>query len=163
MELLDVLTELAQSGQLGPVSNGAAWDTVTAALGEPFEVGVGKRRSWPRLFAHGDLELSICRCQKIILQTWRDVIELPVGLVGREAFPGNLKYADVIESLDRAGCAWQPYTPLTFDNQCAVQATSSGVVFVFEVPEGEDPVLNVMGPPPHQHDCPAIAKTPATP
>ncbi|MER5473761.1 hypothetical protein ABZX90_43405 [Streptomyces sp. NPDC002935] len=88
------------------------------------------------------------------------VIELPVGLVGREAFPGNLKYADVIESLDRAGYAWQPYTPLTFDNQCAVQATSSGVVFVFEVPEGEDPVLNVMGPRPTSMTAPRSPRPP---
>ncbi|MFC8453082.1 hypothetical protein [Kitasatospora sp. NPDC057223] len=166
MELLDVLTELAQSGQLGPVSNGTAWDDVTAALGEPFEVVIGKRRSWPRLFAYGDLELSVCRCQKIILiclQTWRDVIDLPIGLVGRETFSSKIKYADVIESLDRTGCAWQPYTPLTFDNQCSVQATASGVVFVFEIPEGEDPVLNIAGPQPHQHDCPANTGNPATP
>ncbi|MFD7778864.1 hypothetical protein [Streptomyces sp. NPDC059753] len=167
MELLDVLTEFAQSGQLGPLSNGAAWDTVTAVLGEPFEVVIGKRHSWPRLFAYGDLELSVCRCQEIFLiclQTWRDGIDLPAGLVGREAFPGNLTYADVIESLDRAGCTWRPYTPLTFGNQCSVQAMSSGVVFVFEIPEGEDPVLNVVGPPPRQHDCPAVIETtPATP
>ncbi|MER6734625.1 hypothetical protein [Streptomyces puniciscabiei] len=51
MELLDILAELARSGQLGPVANGAAWDVVTEALGEPFELVVGKRRSWPRLFA----------------------------------------------------------------------------------------------------------------
>lgn len=166
MELLDVVTELASEGQLGPVSNGAAWNEVTAALGKPFEVVIGKRRSWPRLFAYGDLELSVCRCQKIILiclQTWRDVIDLPVGLVGREAIPGNLKYTDVIESLDRTGCAWQPYAPLTFASQRSVQATSSGVVLVFEIPEGEDPVLNVIGPPPHRHDCPANTGTPATP
>ncbi|WP_405691113.1 hypothetical protein [Streptomyces sp. NBC_00057] len=67
MELLDVLAELARSGNLGPVENGAAWDQVTAALGEPWEVVVGKRRSWLRLFAYGDLELSVCRCQKITL------------------------------------------------------------------------------------------------
>ena len=166
MELLDVLTELSRSGRLGPVSNGAAWDTVTAVLGEPLEVVVGKRRSWPHLFAYGDLELSVCRCQKIILiclQTWRDVVELPVGLVGRETFPGRITYSDVTESLDRAGCTWRPCTSLTFDNRCAVRATSSGVVFVFEIPDGEDPVLDVMGPPPHRHDCPAATGTPATP
>ncbi|MEW1914473.1 hypothetical protein AB0442_39845 [Kitasatospora sp. NPDC085895] len=166
MELLDVLTELARSGQVGPVANGANLKAVTEALGDPFEVVVGKRRSWPRLLAFGDLELSICRCQKIILiclQTWRDVVELPAGLVTEQTFPGHPKYADVIAALDHAGCAWQPYTPLTFDNQCAIQATSSGVVFVFEIHEGEDPILNIAGPQPHQHDCPAAAKTRATP
>ncbi|MGV9567726.1 hypothetical protein [Streptomyces sp. NPDC003480] len=83
MELLDVLAELARSGHLGPVENGAAWDQITAALGEPWEVTVGKRRSWPRLYAYGDLELTVCRCQKITLiclQTWRDVIDVPTGL-----------------------------------------------------------------------------------
>ncbi|MEU8466077.1 hypothetical protein [Streptomyces sp. NPDC029003] len=158
MELLDVLAELARSGKLGPVENGAVWGQVTAALGEPWEVVIGKRRSWPRLFAYGDLELSVCRCQKITLiclQTWRDVIGLPAGLVGRERFPGQPEYADVIASLDRVGCAWQPHTPLTFGNQRAIEATSSGVTFVFEIPDGEQPILNVAGPRPHQHACPA--------
>ncbi|MFF7994560.1 hypothetical protein ACFZDG_32860 [Kitasatospora xanthocidica] len=157
MELLDVLTELARSGQLGPIANGSAWDSVTEALGEPFDVVVGKRRSWPRLLAYGDLELSVCRCQKITLtclQTWRDVVELPTGLVGKQVFPGHPTYAEVAEALDRAGCAWQPYIPLTFDNQCAIQASPSGVVFVFEIPDGEDPILNVAGPQPHRHYCP---------
>ncbi|MFI5972806.1 hypothetical protein [Streptomyces sp. NPDC051452] len=47
----------------------------------------------------------------------------------------------MIEALGRVGCAWQPYTPLTFNSQRAIQATPSGVVFVFEVQEGEDPIL----------------------
>lgn len=162
MEALDVLTELARSGRLGPVANGAAWDTVTAALGEPWEVTIGERRSWPRLFAYGDLELSVCRCRKVILiclQTWRDHIGLPAALVGRETLLGKPSYADVIASLDRAGCAWQPRESLTFGDQCAVQATASGVVFVFEIPDGEDPILNVVGPPAHHHDCPALPAT----
>ncbi|MFD7915859.1 hypothetical protein ACFV30_34985 [Streptomyces sp. NPDC059752] len=166
MELLDVLTELARSGRLGPVSNGAPWGAVTAALGEPWEVTIGKRRSWPRLFAYDDLELGVCRCQQVILiclQTWRDVVHLPIGLVGREAFPGKPDYADVTGSLDRAGCAWKPYGPLTFGNQCSIQATPSGVLFVFDVPDGGDPVLNVVGPPPHPHDCPAITDRSGSP
>lgn len=166
MELLDVLTELARSGQVGPVANGAAWDTVTEALGEPFEVVVGKRRSWPRLFTYGDLELSVCRCQKVVLicfQTWRDVIEIPAGPAYTQRFPGHPKYADVIAALDHAGCAWRLYKPLTFGNQCAIEAASTGVVFVFEIPEGEDPILNIAGPQAHQHDCPAATKAQATP
>lgn len=154
MELIDVLTELARSGQVGPVANGAAWDAVTEALGEPFEVVVGK------------LELSVCRCRKVVLiclQTWRDVIELPAGPADRQTLPGHPRYADLIAALDRAGCAWRPYTPLTFGNQCAIEATSSGVVFVFEIPEGEDPILNVAGPQPHHHDCPGATEPHATP
>lgn len=154
MELCDVLTELAWSGRLGPIFSGAAWETVVEAFGEPWDVGVSNRRS--RLLAYGDLELSVCRCPRIMLicvQTWRDVVEFPVGLVGRQTFPGRPRYSEVIEALDRAGCAWQPYAPLTFDDQCAIQAAASGVVFVFEISEGEDPILNVVGPQPDEHDC----------
>ncbi|MFC1407505.1 MULTISPECIES: hypothetical protein [Streptacidiphilus] len=166
MELRDVLTERVRLGQLGPVANGAAWATVTQALGEPFEVAIGKRRSWPRLFAYGDLEISVCSCKKIImvcLQTWRDVVDLPVGLVGRETFPGQPTYAEVTEALDRAGCVWQLYEPLTFDTQCSIQVPSTGVNFTFEIPEGEDPLLNIVGLAPRHHDCPAFSRTQATP
>jgi hypothetical protein len=166
MELIDVLTELARSGRLGPVANGAPWGLVTEALGQPFEVVVGKRRSWPRLFTYGDLELSVCRCRTIILvclQTWRDTVELPVGLVEQQAFTGHPTHAEVTEALGRVGCAWRPYTPLTFGDQCAIQAIPSGVVFVFERPEGQDPILNVVGPQPHHHDCSAATRTSGMP
>ncbi|MEU3980607.1 hypothetical protein AB0F77_10925 [Streptomyces sp. NPDC026672] len=116
MELLDVLTELARSGRLGPVSNGAAWGAVTEALGAPFEMA--------------------------------DSVELPVGLVEKRAFIGHPR---------------QLYTPLTFDSQCAIQATPSGVVFVFEIPEGEDPILSVAGPRPHHHECPAATRSSVMP
>lgn len=161
MELLDVLTELARLGHLGPVATGAAWATVTEALGEPFEVVIGKRRSWPRLFAYGDLEISVCSCKKIILvclQTWRDVVDLPADLVGRGTFPGQPKYAEVTEALDRAGLPWQPCEPLAIDTQCSIQVPSSGVNFTFEIPEGEDPLLNIVSLPPRHHDCPAFSQ-----
>lgn len=81
MEILEVLTSMAKTGRLGPVFSGADWGDVTAALGEPWEIGtMGRNRKWPRLFAYGDLELSVCRCRKVSLicvQTWRDVVELP--------------------------------------------------------------------------------------
>ncbi|MBC3840618.1 hypothetical protein GXW82_11155 [Streptacidiphilus sp. 4-A2] len=166
MELLDVLTELARSGTLGPVANGATLDTVAQALGEPFEVVIGKRRSWPRLFAYGDLEINVCSCKKIILvclQTWRDVVDLPAGLLGRETFPGQPKYADVTEGLDRAGLLWQPCEPLTFGTQRSIQVPSSSVNFTFEIPEGEDPLLNIVSIPPCPHDCPASSQIQATP
>lgn len=69
---------------------------------------VAKHRSWPRLFAYDDLELSVCRCQKIFLiclQTRRDTVVLPEGLLEKRAFTGHPKYAEVIEALGRAGCA----------------------------------------------------------
>ncbi|MGW2086240.1 hypothetical protein [Streptomyces sp. NPDC001880] len=35
MEVLDVLTDMAKTGRLGPVFSGADWNDVTAALGGP--------------------------------------------------------------------------------------------------------------------------------
>lgn len=89
MEILDVLADMAKTGRLGPVSSGADWNDVTAALGEPWDIGtMSRNRTWPRLFAYGDLELSVCRCRKVSLicvQTWRDVVELPRRLSGGRA------------------------------------------------------------------------------
>lgn len=155
MNLLDVLTDLARSGRLGPAGNGASWTVVREAFGEPFDVGITK--SWPRLIAYGDLELSVCSCRTVILvclQTWRDVVEVPVGVAEVRTFPGRVPYDDLVAALDRAGCAWQRYAPLTLDGQCAVRAADSGVEFVFEILPGEEPFLNVVGTRPFPHDCP---------
>ncbi|MFB6577331.1 hypothetical protein ACFCYC_07755 [Streptomyces sp. NPDC056402] len=87
---------------------------VTAALGEPSEVTVEEPRSWPRPFAYDRLGLSVCRCQEVILiclQTWRDVVRLPAGRVGREASPGEPGHADVPESLARAVAPGSPTNP----------------------------------------------------
>ncbi|MFR9795888.1 hypothetical protein ACL02U_08285 [Streptomyces sp. MS06] len=35
MEILDVLTSMAETSRLGPVFSGADWNDMTAALGEP--------------------------------------------------------------------------------------------------------------------------------
>lgn len=43
MEILDVLTSMAKTGRLGPVFSGADWDEVTAALGEPWDIGTVSR------------------------------------------------------------------------------------------------------------------------
>lgn len=66
VEILDVLTNMAKTGRLGPVFSGAEWSDVTAALGEPWDIAtMSRNREWPRLFAYGDLELSVCRCRKV--------------------------------------------------------------------------------------------------
>ncbi|GAA3281093.1 hypothetical protein [Streptomyces lavendulae] len=161
MEILDVLTSMAKTGRLGPVFSGADWNDVTAALGKPWEIGtMSRNRRWPRLFTYGDLELSVYRCRKVSLicvQTWRDVVELPPSVVrgGTGAFPAGLKHADVVSALDRADCSWEPHAPLTFGNQCSLTAIASGANFTFEIPEGEEPVLNVMGLPGDGHGCSA--------
>ncbi|MFF7755260.1 hypothetical protein ACFZCP_39960 [Streptomyces sp. NPDC007971] len=160
MEILDVLTTMAKTGRLGPVFSGASWSNVTTALGEPWDIGtMSRNRKWPRLFAYGDLELSVCCCRKISLicvQTWRDVIELPPSVAGgTDTFPADLKHANVVSALDEAGCSWAPYPPLTFGNQCSLVAIPTGANFTFEIPEGEESVLNVLGLPGDGHDCTA--------
>jgi hypothetical protein len=160
VEILDVLADMAKKGRLGPVFSGADWSDVTATLGEPWEIGtMSRRRKWPRLFSYGDLELSVCRCRKVSLicvQTWRDFVELPPSVAGgTDTFPGELKHADVVSALNKADCSWEPHRPLTFGNQCSLLAIPSGATFVFEIPEGEEPVLNVMGLPDVEHDCSA--------
>lgn len=158
MQILDVLAGMAKTGRLGPVFIGADWSDVTTALGEPWDIGtMSRNRKWPRLFAYGDLELSVCRCRRIALiclQTWRDVIELPPPVVGGTGtFPAGLTHTDVVSALDEAGCRWAPYPPLTFGDQCSLVAIPSGAEFTFEIPEGEQPVLNIMGVPGDGHDC----------
>ncbi|MFF3505493.1 hypothetical protein [Streptomyces sp. NPDC003247] len=160
MAVLDILTEVAQTGQWGPVVTGADWHEVTTAFGEPWDVGtMSRRRQWPRLFAYGDLELSVCRCRKIVLiciQAWRDVIELPSSTPGETlTFPAGITYQQVTQALDHASCTWQPYPSLTFGDQCALTALPSGANFVFAIAQGTDPVLNVVGLPSAFHNCPA--------
>ncbi|GHF37653.1 hypothetical protein [Streptomyces griseosporeus] len=160
MEILDVLTSMAMSGRLGPVFIGADWNDVTAALGEPWDIGTtSRKRRWPRLFAYGDLEVSVCRCRNVSLicvQTWRDVVDLPRSVGGGTvSFPAGLRHTDVVSALDRVGCSWEPYAPLTFGNQCSLTAVASGAQFTFEICKAEEPVLNVMGLPGDGHDCSA--------
>ncbi|MGW1411265.1 hypothetical protein [Streptomyces sp. NPDC002403] len=157
MQILEALTNMAKTGGLGPVFSGADWSDVVAALGEPWDIETMSRsRRWPRLFAYGDLELSVCPCRKVSLicvQTWRDVVQLPPLVVGGTGtFPAGLKRTDVVSALDKADCSWAPYPPLTFGNQCSLVAIPTGANFTFEIPEGEEPVLNVMGLPGDGHD-----------
>ncbi|WP_232791267.1 hypothetical protein, partial [Streptomyces kanasensis] len=158
VEILDVLTSMAKTGRLGPVFSGADWSTVTSMLGKPCDIGsMSRKRKWPRLFAYGDLELSVCRGRKVSLicvQTWRDIIELPPSVTGGTGtFPARLNHTDIVSALEKAGCSWEPYSPSTFGNQCSLVAIPTGANFTFEIPEGEDPVLNAMGLSGDGHDC----------
>ncbi|MFE9856525.1 hypothetical protein [Streptomyces sp. NPDC005780] len=160
MEILDVLAAMAKTGRLGPAFSGADWRDVTEAFGEPWEIGtMSRRRKWPRLFGYGDLELSVCRCRKvgiICVQTWRDVVELPPSVTGGAGtFASGLTYADVVATLDRAGCSWETCPSLTFGDQRTLVVTSTGASFTFAIPEGESPVLHGVGLPGDGHDCSA--------
>jgi hypothetical protein len=162
MVVLDILVGVAETGRWGPVVTGGDWAEVTAAFGEPWDAGtMGGSRRWPRLFAYGDLELSVCGCRRIVLvcfQAWREVIELPLPGAGKtRAYPGGLTYGDVTRALDRAGCPWRADASLTFGDQRAITALPSGATFVFEAVDGAEPVLDVMGLPGDFHDCPAPA------
>ncbi|MFJ3663883.1 hypothetical protein ACIPPM_25880 [Streptomyces sp. NPDC090119] len=166
MEILDVLARMMKTGRLGPVFIGADWNDVTAALGEAWYIGsTGRRQRWPRLFSYGDVELSVCRCRKVslvVVQTWRDVVEIPPSVVeGTATFPAGLRYADVVAALDRAGCRWEPYAPLTFGDQCTLVAGPSGAHLTFEIPEGEEPVLHGMALLGDGHHCPAPSRGPS--
>ncbi|MCD0486098.1 hypothetical protein LO771_27880 [Streptacidiphilus sp. ASG 303] len=158
MPILDVLTEVAKTGRLGPVFVGARLDDVAAVAGEPLEIGsMDRLGTWPRLLAYGDLELSVCRCSRIniiCIQTWRDDIDLPSSIVGGTGmFPAAISYADVVSALDSGGCPWQPNPSLTFDSQRTLTATPSAMDFAFELlPDGEF-VLNVVSLPGDGHDC----------
>ncbi|MFK4070862.1 hypothetical protein [Streptomyces sp. NPDC029674] len=72
---------------------------------------------------------------------------------GTGTFPAGITYAEVVSALDRANCPWAPYPPPTFGTQCSLVALPSRANFTFEVLEGGEPVLNVMGLPPDGHDC----------
>ncbi|MEU1439299.1 hypothetical protein ABZ438_35250 [Streptomyces sp. NPDC005786] len=160
MEILDVLTDMAKTGRLGPVFSGADWSDVTEALGEPCHTG-SQSWKWPRLFAYGDLEVSVCRCRKvsiICVQTWRDVVELPPSAVGGTGtFLAGLSHEDVVSALDNAGCSWEPYPPLTFGDQSTLVVIPTAAHFTFEILEGRGPVLNSMSLPADGHDCNANA------
>ncbi|MGW0909409.1 hypothetical protein [Streptomyces sp. NPDC002853] len=59
-----------------------------------------------------------------------------------EAHPDDLAGLNFATwNLDKAGCSWEPYPPLTFGDQCSLTAIPSGANFTFEIPEGEEPVL----------------------
>lgn len=160
MAIVDVLTRAAISGRVGPVIVGADWGDVTAALGEAVDLGPFSRsRHWPRLFAYGDLEISVCRCRRVNLicvQTWRDAVELPTLITeGPAVSPAAISYDTVVTALDDAGCPWEPDPRGTFGDQRTIAATATKASFTFETLDDGGMWLNVMGLPGDGHTCPA--------
>ncbi|MEU9666140.1 hypothetical protein AB0E25_11185 [Streptomyces bobili] len=153
MTLTELLASVALTARLGPVHVDASWADITAALGEPREVL--RNRRWPRLFGYGDLEVFVCRCRQVrmvTVQTWTETVEVPTyaGL-----FPGEPTEADVVAALDRAGCAWEVESALTFDGQRALRVPATSALFVFTVPSSGEARLHSMGLPDNGHRCPA--------
>ncbi len=152
MTLTELLASVALTARLGPVHVDASWADITAALGEPREVL--RSRRWPRLFGYGDLEVFVCRCRQVrmvTVQTWTETVEVPTyaGL-----FPGEPTEADVVAGLDRAGCAWEVESALTFDGQRGLRVPATSARFVFAVAESGEPLLHSMGLPDNGHRCP---------
>ncbi|MEV5492344.1 hypothetical protein AB0L47_30970 [Streptomyces bobili] len=152
MTLPELLASVALTARLGPVHVDASWADITAALGEPREVL--RSRRWPRLFGFGDLEVFVCRCRRVrmlTVQTWTETVEVPTyaGL-----FPGEPTEADVVAALDRAGCAWEVDSALTFGNQRGLGVPATSATFVFAVAESGEPLLHSMGLPDNGHRCP---------
>lgn len=66
----------------------------------------------------------------------------------------------MVSALDRAGCSWEICPSLTFGDQRTLVVTPTGASLTFEIPEGEEPVLNGVGLPGDGHDCSAPAEGP---
>ncbi|WP_370352155.1 hypothetical protein [Catenulispora sp. EB89] len=158
MSLVARLARFADSASLGEMRVGASIDDVARFHGEHFDFATQRRGKWPRLFVFGDVELYVCRCRRvnmISIQTWRAETELPYeNRVGCETFAGQPTYDEVTDALDAAGVGWRPHPPLTLPGQTALVADVTAVSFVFELEDGEPPLLNVVGVPGDFHECP---------
>ncbi|MCL7382115.1 hypothetical protein [Streptomyces sp. 35G-GA-8] len=158
MTAIRTLAEFGSTAAIGPLHCGAAINDIAAAPGPPWDIRrVSKRRRWPHLFSYGDVELCVCRCRRVTLisvQTWRDVIELPVPGTGTLAtFTGPLTYTRVTAELSAIGC---PFTSLTLPQppgQLTVQVDSTGVTFAFRADAGSEPLLDSAGHWISTHEC----------
>lgn len=147
---LDVLARFGCTAAIGPLRCGAAVDDAVEAFGPPWDMGpVSRRRRWPRLFAYGDAEFCVCRCRRITLisvQTWRDVIELPVpGTTALATLAGSVTRAQVTAELGGVGCRLSPVTLGQPPGQIALRAGASGVVFTFRAEADCEPLLENAG------------------
>ncbi|WP_432103226.1 hypothetical protein [Streptomyces sp. bgisy091] len=152
------LAGFGSTAAIGTLTCGAALDDVVAAFGPPWDIGrVGRRRQWPRLLSYGDAEFCVCRCRRVTLisvQTWRDVIELPVpGTRGLAVSAGLLTGADVMAGLGEAGCRLMPVTAGQPPGQSALRAEPTGVTFTFRSQDGSEPLLVNVGHWTVGHEC----------
>lgn len=152
------LARFADTASLGEMRVGASFDDVVRVHGEAFDMGSNSRKTWPRLFGFGDVELFVCRCRRvnmISIQAWRDEVGFPYSdRPGCETFPGRPTHEEVTEALDAAGVGWRPHSALTLPGQTAILAHATAVSFVFMLEDGGPPLLNVAGAPGDYHECP---------
>jgi hypothetical protein len=156
-----VLRALAQFGStaaIGPLRCGARLNDIAATLGPAWDMGrVSKRRRWPHLFSYGDVELCVCRCRRvtmIIVQTWRDTIELPVPeKMSLATFAGPLTHAQVTAELHAIGCRFNPVTLHQPPGQLTFQVESTGTTFTFRTEAGSEPLLDSAGHWISTHEC----------
>ncbi|MFF9058938.1 hypothetical protein ACF09K_09580 [Streptomyces sp. NPDC014882] len=151
--LPDLLARVALTARLGPVRVGASWADVTALPGEPREVL--RSRRWPRPYGHGDLEVLVCRCGRVLLVTVRaggETVELPWC---EGVFPGGPDEAEVVAALERAGCPWEADAAHTFGGQRGLRVPATSARFVFAVSGDGRSRLHSLGLPGDGHACPA--------
>ncbi|MFE5886063.1 hypothetical protein [Streptomyces hydrogenans] len=157
MTAIRTLAEFGSTAAVGPLRCGATLDDIAATLGPPWEIGpVSKRRRWPRLFSYGDVELCVCRCRRVTMicvQTWRDVLELPVGETPPAVFAGSPTHAEVTAGLSATGCRFGPVTEHQPPGQSALRVDSTGVTFTFRTASGSEPLLDSAGHWIATHDC----------
>lgn len=157
MSAMSILAALGSTGAIGPLRCGASLNEIAAVLGPPWDIGrVSKRRRWPHLFSYGDVELCVCRCRRVTsmcVQTWRDVVELPVeGSKTLAVHPGDLTLAQVTIGLDAIGCHTRPVPRGGPPGQLALHTERSGVTFTFRT-NGSEPLLESAGTWIGTHEC----------
>lgn len=97
---------------------------------------MSRRRKWPRLFAYGDLELSVCRCRKISLiciQAWHDTVEHPLLTAVWHMLTDNTAY------LDLGGDYFAKHDPELALRRITRQANALGFTVRFEPSRQPEP------------------------
>ncbi|MEV7420709.1 hypothetical protein [Streptomyces sp. NPDC089919] len=106
------LARLGSTGALGVLAPGAGLAGISAALGEPVDLGpVSGKRGWPRRFGAGSVEMVFCPCRSLrslTLSLVRDPVVLPGPGRGQERrFGGEVTEPALVSALRAEGCRWQ--------------------------------------------------------
>jgi len=156
LDLVDVLVRFGTTGRVGLLQRGADLRDLVAGYGMPWDIGrIGKRRRWPHLYSYGDAEFVVCICRivtSISVQTWRGSVELPGDEGGGlQRAPACVTYRQMIDALERVGCAWEALPPI--QGQCGLRTVPEKIEFVFTLDEGSEPVLHGAHSWAYSHEC----------